>query len=792
MSNRGIRTRTRTPSLSRTTPSPPSTSPNSTPKSFHSPRAFDRELHSPSPNSSEHLDLQADGNSRQQPDLPDNLQNSQSEERSSELDNGLSSKSVTAEEVKTGLRHHLLSGVSPSVSVSEEHQGSGSSSSSSSSSGGGGLARTPYPNAFSSPMNADSPVPALPFTHRARFAAQETPIPISKPEHDDLTTPYNRRRSFLLELVNSNARPRMTFPTPHPFARGGVTPRPRAHPLSQAWTPSPEPSHPSSGSDAESDSPKNRNSFISTASSHDLTVHPRANASFDPTTGVQGVGRFNAPKLNLYMHSLNRQLQEENRVLVERLRKLGEEVELNKFAEQLESNEIKRMEDAAAAEVEGMRQELQRHDLEKEALEQAFEAELQSLQEEKVRLEKDLQEERDNRQEDNLQWKARLAERLELVNKGVEETLSTMELKLDELTSRKTETENKLRQCEQTILALDEDLELAKRRAEKAETALANKSDLGIELQKANQLIGSLKEEVRSADSRAKEYQLKLKEVEEREALAEEQIEEIDNELRQALEGQQNAEANVLETQTELEVAQRDIERLRSELSTAQGRIAQLAAQTEDLHVDLKRRETEGANSQNAVHQLQVALKDSEEKMIEDKEELQALRAKVERLEKEIEQMQAARTNLSTSTVLNRTREEKRASNSEFEQLEAELDEAHKEIGKLNHLLAQSPARRAIDAAKDVRIELLEKERDGLIERVKSLGNLLAASPVKLSTPKFAMNTPAARKASAAWKTPKTPGPLPKEVISKKLFMFRMFPDHFWVVFVAPGQNLSH
>ncbi|KIJ96823.1 hypothetical protein K443DRAFT_48054, partial [Laccaria amethystina LaAM-08-1] len=69
-------------------------------------------------------------------------------------------------------------------------------------------------------------------------------------------------------------------------------------------------------------------SFISTASSHDLTTHHRVNTSFDPAMGFgagapgHSVGRSNAGKLNNYLHGLNRRLQEENEALLARLRNL--------------------------------------------------------------------------------------------------------------------------------------------------------------------------------------------------------------------------------------------------------------------------------------------------------------------------------------------------------------------------------------------------------------------------------------------------------------------------------------
>ncbi|KAE9383467.1 hypothetical protein BT96DRAFT_792706, partial [Gymnopus androsaceus JB14] len=146
----------------------------------------------------------------------------------------------------------------------------------------------------------------------------------------------------------------------------GATPRPRfrpdarlSHPLAQAFTASDSASESEAGEATEGtvrpennnehipwstpapvasvvhlspydESPLNGASFVSTASSHNLTTHHRANTSFDPAMGFGGnapghdVGRFNAGKLNTYLHGLNRRLQEENKALLERLRKLEE------------------------------------------------------------------------------------------------------------------------------------------------------------------------------------------------------------------------------------------------------------------------------------------------------------------------------------------------------------------------------------------------------------------------------------------------------------------------------------
>jgi myosin protein heavy chain len=209
-----------------------------------------------------------------------------------------------------------------------------------------------------------TPTPAFPPRPRPRFFAPGLPstpavaTDHSEPDNNDLVTPYARRRSFLIDVINSTARPRFAQPTPHPpraahsiapddedgdsmspgssgqssskksttaasditvrplnGAFAGYTPASRqrtrpmgrlSHPLSRGWT----------APGSESEEAGGGASFTSTGSSHDLTAHPRANASFDQVIGLgaggHGIGRFNAGKLNTYLHGLNRRLQEES------------------------------------------------------------------------------------------------------------------------------------------------------------------------------------------------------------------------------------------------------------------------------------------------------------------------------------------------------------------------------------------------------------------------------------------------------------------------------------------------
>ncbi|KIJ55564.1 hypothetical protein M422DRAFT_151101 [Sphaerobolus stellatus SS14] len=655
------------------------------------------------------------------------------------------------------------SNVSREPTFTDEGSGSGHSSSSSTNN----RARTPFPNAFSSPLQPtnlnSTPTPAFQIKPRVKIMetpAQETPRPVA----DDLATPANRRHSFLLSLVNTSVRPRKQFQaTPHPFGRIAPTPRPRAHPLSQAWSP-----NANSGSDSLS--PGDHNSFISTASSHDLTVHPRANASFDPTMGAAHADRFNAVKLNTYLHSLNRRLQEENENLTQRLRMLGEEVEMDKMAEGLE-NEEDILEKSVLGEVGAMRDELEKRDAEKETMKAEHDALVQALRVEIDELREEVETEREGRKQDNEDWKGRLQERVERLSNGFEEEFKKLEDTIFVGEKKAKEAEKRAREFEQRCAAMEEDFELAKLRAEKAESALATSSDLGVEVKQAYDLLKVQKEETRTALDRAEELAHRLEETERRQetlrSSAEEQTAELEIELREALEAQQNAEAHSLELQQETQELHERLTEIETEFNVVVEEVEHLRAENADLNDQLTREQAAHAQLTEAHKQLEEALDEGERRMIEAEAELASVRSKTTRLEQEL----AAARELSRGSISMDQKSRNMSSGNgvtaaEFEQLEGELDEAHKEIGRLQHMLSQSPGRKAIEKAKEIRIDLLEKEKDDLVERVRSLTAILSASaPDKTSggSPGSFSATPIPSRLLPAWKTPKTPGPPLKE-----------------------------
>ncbi|KAF8527286.1 hypothetical protein JB92DRAFT_2698552 [Gautieria morchelliformis] len=589
--------------------------------------------------------------------------------------------------------------------------------------------------------------------------ATATPAPGISGAPEDFATPYNRRRSFLLSLVHSTTRPRMTIPTPHPHTRVGPTPRPRAHPLSQAWTSSPSqlsPSPRSNPTSSSSPSTHDRMSFISTASSHDLTVHPRVNASFDPTTGAKGVGRFDAVKLNTYLHGLNRRLQEENETLVSRLRVHGEEVELGKVADELETDGFQGIEEAVLEEVAAMRDELDKCELEKRAFKTATDALVESLHREmdEVICERDT--EREERKKDKERWKDRMAE----VERGVEGVIKELERRLEEAernANSRLSAEENVRELEAKCLAIEDDLNVAKCRAEKAESALASSSDLGAEMKQAYEHAEAHKEEIRIIKERADQLERRLRDAEYKEkqirASSEDQLAELDAELRQSLEAQQSAEARALELEEETKAANDRLEELQDELRTSQQQTSQLVADTEDIRDRLEKREVEIARAAEFARQMEDALEDSERKMIADEEELASLRTKAIRLERELETLRVHTHSIASPDKNDTVTRECTLHELDTDQLEAELDEAHRQIGRLNHLLSESPTRKAIDQAKDMRIELLEREKDQLTERVRAL-TTLPSSGVNRSE-----QSPLPHRQVLVSRTPKTPGP---------------------------------
>ncbi|KAJ7504249.1 hypothetical protein B0H11DRAFT_2154471 [Mycena galericulata] len=673
-------------------------------------------------------------------------------------------------------------------------------------------------NALSSPAPsiAFTPTPAFP-RPRARFNLPSPPSNVpatpSPQNHDDETeeaagdeeplTPHTRRRSFLLSVINSTTRPRLKFPTPHPRATqrappsdtdaadtpaptpgpgprlaalgtpalrtafAGATPRVpgrrNSHPLAQTYIPSPATSDSESAVSAgggrgaawgTTPSPHDGASIISTASSHDLTTHHyRANASFDPVMGfgvgaqgLHGVGRFNAGKLNTYLHGLNRRLQEENEALVERLRKAEEE----------------RGERRASA---GRREDAEEGWLEEKAeleeMVEAFKEEVTRCVAEKGETEKALEEEREERARDKERWKERMKE----VEKGVEGIVGDLEARLQVAEKRANSAEDA---ALQRVKEVENKRDAAMERAEKAERVLESGQELGGELREANERVGKIKgleEEVMHSDARVDDLEKELREEREFTETLEQELDAKAAEATAQLERIRNLEEDlqltkeyVTELEQAAEVAVARMETLEDQVATGRAEIERLKAAEHQVTEQVESLEEARERAEELARQMEEALEAAEKKMLADEDEIVQLKSKITSLERE-QDRERQRENSQTSHDLSGRQFAPGPTDAEMEALEEELDEANKEIARLTTLLNQSPARKAIEMAKDAKIDMLEKEREDLLERNKALRTTVT----EMGTPTKGYNmsgiSPIHRQVlSMSVRAPRTPG----------------------------------
>lgn len=280
---------------------------------------------------------------------------------------------------------------------------------------------------------------------------------------------------------------------------------------------------------------KEGDSFHSTASSHDLTVYNRANASFDPATGAQGIGRFNAGKLNSYLHGLNRRLQEENEALLIRLKEKEQQLSnqwgLNKVTENDEAEQWLQE-----------KEEMERKASENREL-------LQSLGEE-------LQNERNERQRDKDKWKGRLAE----VEKGVGDIIKDLEKrateaeakaeKLEEVLSQLADKEEELREARKECKAVNERATQAKDEQDGIYSRLRNAERESLERKDEARM---LELRVRKAESDYEIVQSRLKDMEADLSKAEKDYELLKQDVDESHANQKIIEARLKDAQMDLE-----------------------------------------------------------------------------------------------------------------------------------------------------------------------------------------------------------------------------------------------
>ncbi|KAG9121508.1 hypothetical protein FRC07_002496 [Ceratobasidium sp. 392] len=616
---------------------------------------------------------------------------------------------------------------------------------------------TPAPVPSTSPLNptrramTQSPAPS-PAQPRARFPVPQTPgsgldgglsgtpRPAPVPESNKLS------RSFMMQIVNSAVRPTMR-PKGTPFAHSKFQ-TPAVRRLSEAHA----------GGVGSS-------SFVSTASSHDLAIHRRANASFDAIAHARGGGGdFDQRKLRTYLQSLNKHLSDENAIykdenfvlkracleLIDRLGARGVKVDRNTlFGEGISIDldtdddgverdpEIEVVEDineelvaalnaaeTAHAEVAVVRSELEAAQADATAAREEVVKVTDQCNDQIAELESDVQkviEKLQARLKEREAEASRLREQLVDRSRDGHETHEEA-LALEREQCAKLEAE--VRQLDEEVARLGEEGRALKAELRDARAALRNEQ------------VGAAEavDKVRSLENEALEWESK--------------VQELERELQ---------DMDALAKERDKVAHERDIAlRERDEISRERDIVIREREDILDEKEELMHQRDEALKQ---VSQMETALEDAESRILDDAERVKSLQGKITSLERE-------RAELMDRSSRNRSGTEDHIPLHEHEalvsELETQLDDAHREIARLT---TESPAATALAKAKDLRIEQLEKEKEVLAERIQVMRSAGFGGVGGVGTPgkasfsaSTAHGTPLNRVAMMNLRTPKTPG----------------------------------
>jgi chromosome segregation ATPase len=516
-------------------------------------------------------------------------------------------------------------------------------------------------------------------------------------------------------------------------------------------------------------------------------------------TGVagHGVGRFNAGKLNNYLHTLNRRLQEENEALLEELRALKEEKDASASSIASETsrrsslgNVGNRRLSAITAlndvEEDPVAERWLEEKAELEEMVETFKDEVTKYMAEKEEVEAALESEKRERERDKERWKERMAE----VEAGVSELVGELEKKLETAEKKarevSSESEGKVQEFNRQIDDLGAEMDVMTERVEKAERALESDKDLGGALNEANEQLALMTTQLRNANTHVQELEREVAEADshidgleklhkkdqellstlekdvdastEQLELEKARVRELEDHIQGSGDEVRDAKAYIEELEENTEAAAERLEVLEAEIVEARNTIKKLEAGKAENNQDVAGLEEELAKAQEANIQMEEALADAEKKMVEDGGAIMNLKSGLAALEREKE-----RVMVNTSRNVSRSAEPSGPSEEDIEVLELELDGAHKEIARLNALLVQSPARRAMEKVKEARIEMLEKEKEELLERNKMLRMTMNdMTPQVINTNGI---SPIHRHVlSLSLHTPRTPGPPLRDV----------------------------
>ncbi|CAE6401194.1 unnamed protein product [Rhizoctonia solani] len=589
-----------------------------------------------------------------------------------------------------------------------------------------------------------APTAPTPAPLRNRYPIPQTPGDgldggVSNPRHPPATA-SKLSRSFMMQVISSASRPTLR-PKPTPFGRGKFQ-TPAARRLTEALA---------------IDNGVGSSSFVSTASSHDLAIHRRANASFDAIAHARGGtgGDFDQRKLRIYLQSLNKHLSDENSAyrddiamlkracleLIDRLGTRGVKVDRYTLLPSIDlEDDSGEPRDQQVEVVEDLNDELTNalKDLETARSEtEAMRVELEAAQADATEAREEVVTVTD-------QCNAQMAD----LETDVQKVIQKLEDRLNERESEAAQLRERLIDRSRDVHHEHaEELVLEREHAAKLEAEIAQ---LTGELVVANGESRNLKAELRDLRTTLRTEQAgaveRIQSLETQNAEWRRKAQELEQELEELDTFANERDTLVQERDTALNEKNRilrerdDAVRERDELLEDQD---ELTRQKEAAHKEIAR--------------MEQALEDTEARVMEDAEQLKSLKSKVASLERERADLLANRST--------RDRSGDRIPLHEHEalvsDLETQLDDAHREIARFT---AKSPASEALNKAKDLRIQQLQKEKDMLLERIQTMrSNNSAGGPDTPGRTTTSASLALNRLAAMNLRTPKTPGAALKE-----------------------------
>lgn len=315
-----------------------------------------------------------------------------------------------------------------------------------------------------------------------------------------------------------------------------------------------------------------------------------------------------------------------------------------------------------------------------------------------------------------------------------------------------TEFEEQVRQLEAQVRQLQNELETTKATAgvpADDHLHVAEVSSLRNRIQLLEEDLGQSTEEAATLRTEIEERDRELQEAKNRLSMVEERLSELDFAKGTATHALEQSEKARASADAEREAVAKEVEELRRQLADMERVLATNRAIMEEQRQSLSNLEDLAGREHKDLEDTQRLLRDARRelgeahsRLLEKDQEIETLRgqADVAILEKSVRLDEANRSE---------------ANNSIIGVLEDRLEAAHKEIGRLKHEARSTPIHQSTLEARDARISALETEKLALMERLKAHE---VSSPARWSS--SVMTSTPLHKTVTSLKYPSTPGPL--------------------------------